>query len=352
MARAAAGRSQAVALLLLVCAVNAPHAAAVARQSVQRFADTARGRHLAQQPSKIDDDLVRKTMPPDPVDWQIYDVEVRNPSDLRRAICHAQGDAYLTDPETNAEVTSCYTVGTDRKRLVVYLREDIFLRGEALPPITGDFKIEGRCENNVKQICAVHAVSAICSACPLPGEDASSNEQEICDACAFGVENGRETTPFVLQPGAKLWLKNIEVAGCKTLGSGGCIKMRSGDRNVWANSAQSLGTDSLTYLNADNCRFKRGYALGEGGQVMVQTGSLAVFQDSSFALNYASASGQNTEAQTADKSHDVMITNFAAAMFIRCSPPKLYVTSTQLLPGVGQNFADDYQQGRDRKSVV
>jgi hypothetical protein len=91
-------------------------------------------------------------MPPDPVDWQIYDVEVRNPSDLRRAICQAQGDAYLTDPETNAEVTSCYTVGTGRKRLVVYLREDIFLRGEALPPITGDFKIEGRCENNVKQM--------------------------------------------------------------------------------------------------------------------------------------------------------------------------------------------------------
>ena len=71
--------------------------------------------------------------------------------------------------------------------------------------------------------------------------------------------------------------------------------------------------------------FLVGYAEGEGGAVMLQTGSLAFFQDSDFLLNYAKAQGQTTQGQTADKSYDVMIQNYAASVFIDCSPTLLHV---------------------------
>eukprot|EP00873_Tetraselmis_striata_P016281 jgi/Tetstr1/436545/TSEL_002700.t1 len=307
--------------------------------------DSTEGRHLTQLAPQITEDLARSTMQPDPVDWHIYEMEVRSPYDLRSAICESQGDVYVQDPP-GVDVNYCHTVGMTPKKIVVYLREDIILRGDALPPITGFFKVEGRCENSAGQICAIHAVSAICSSCPLPGEDASSNELNLCDACAFGGDVGRETTPFIMEPSAKLWLINIELAGCKTKQSGGCIRMRSGTRSVWSSSAQGEPYTALTYLYAQNSRFKRGYAVGEGGQVMVQAGSLAVFKNCTFVLNYASASGQNTEEQTADKSHDVMVTNYAAALLIRCKPVVLYVTATQLLPQLGSVYAAAYQEGR------
>ena len=69
-----------------------------------------------------------------------------------------------------------------------------------------------------------------------------------------------------------------------------------------------------------------GYAEGEGGAVMIQTGALAFFQDTAFLLNYAKAQGQTTQGQTADKSYDVMIQNYAASVFIDCVPTLLHVS--------------------------
>lgn len=47
---------------------------------------------------------------------------------------------------------SCFYVGAPKRKTVVLLRDDIYLRGEKLPPITHYFKMEGRCDQNPDQM--------------------------------------------------------------------------------------------------------------------------------------------------------------------------------------------------------
>mmetsp|Transcript_29612 Transcript_29612/g.70550 ORF Transcript_29612/g.70550 Transcript_29612/m.70550 type:complete len:543 (-) Transcript_29612:2170-3798(-) len=299
-------------------------------------------RNLLQQRQTITLELAKERIVPEPLDWTVFEIEVSNARGLREAICEAQGGIYR---QSNGEdVADCVSLGNSLKKMLVYLVDDVFLRGSRLPPINGNLKIEGRCANRQGQICGIHAVDSRCSSCPLPIEEPDTMMPAMCDPCRFGNEDGRETTPFELFPTARLWLRNVELTGCKTRDNGGCIKVTSGESSVWGNA--DIAASSLTYLQADNCIFRRGYASREGGAMVMRKGSLGLLRNCTFQWNYAEASSDANSNPLAQKSHDALIESYAAvivsnAIFME----RLYFKTTELVEGA-EGFVLPFQEAQ------
>eukprot|EP00873_Tetraselmis_striata_P006771 jgi/Tetstr1/427035/TSEL_017240.t1 len=232
----------------------------------------------------IDRPLVDEVAPGEPSDWDM-DVRVDNTAQLRDAICAAQG----------------------------------------------------RCGSNLNERCDIHAVGPKCSLCQTPSEGASISGS-TCDDCKQGTDF-TDTRPIRLLQGAKVWLDNISVRGCRTRSSGGCILLSGGDPGVWS-ATDSIGRQPLTYLKAESVVVARGYAQGEGGGLAIGRGALAVLDRCTLENNYAaSAAGPNGEG-----SHDALVQNYAALVLHDPDPAFVKVAVTTVLDTPG-NFNGDYVEG-------
>jgi len=289
-----------------------------------------RGVSAAVPGKSIDTQRVKEVTPVEPDDWPLT-VQVDSAEELREAICTAQGGS-VSGP------AACNITGQGQETKVELVGH-LSLGGEKLPPVRGWLKIVGRCGPSLDASCDIHAVGPKCSNCPTPleGPGISGN---TCNDCKEAGGDFTETRPLTLAEGAKVWLHNINIRGCRTRSSGGCIYMSKGDPNVWA-ATDDAGLQGLTYLKAADVAITRGFSQGDAGGLFVSQGGLAVMERCKFENNYSVTSASTGSSET-EGSHDVMVQSSAALILIDPNPSHVKVSVTSVFNNVANA---DYIEG-------
>eukprot|EP00193_Tetraselmis_chui_P011552 CAMPEP_0177781770 /NCGR_PEP_ID=MMETSP0491_2-20121128/18055_1 /TAXON_ID=63592 /ORGANISM="Tetraselmis chuii, Strain PLY429" /LENGTH=548 /DNA_ID=CAMNT_0019301913 /DNA_START=81 /DNA_END=1728 /DNA_ORIENTATION=+ len=262
-------------------------------------------------------------------------VAVATWQDLARQICAAQGSGW--DESEN----ECGQQTTPPSPVDITLTSHIWLEGRQLPVFSGKSESRAHAGESDKSVVSMRYHRPVAR---VPRRGTCVSLFEHCAACSVSPSSATrlDNTPIRVATSTHLWLENLELVGAQSRTSGGLLSMDRGSEYVWTNL--SLESE-MSYVNAKNILFSKGFSEQQGGAAYVQQGCMMELHDCEFRKNYAGMFGQQTSSSSA---HDVLVANYGKLLLSNPTPDEPQIrlaTASDEDRELGQCIISDGSEG-------